>query len=241
MHVARVRRGNKGKEFVSVLLRQSYRDGGKVKHRTLASLTGLPPAAIEALERTLRGETLVPLEAAVRIVRSLPHGHVAAVLLMLRGLGLERLLDRHPSRRRDLATALIVARILAPASKLATARGLGATTLAAELGSEGATEAELSDALAWLLSRPRATERALVRRAPEPGSPARLVRATDLFVDRLGAAEADVSFNAKRDDDAVTRWIPRMTRLALIGRPVGHDAASTPGAESESPSEDETP
>jgi len=169
MHVARVRRVHKGKEYVSVLLRQSYREDGKVKHRTLASLTGLPPAAIEALERTLRGETLVPLEAAVRIVRSLPHGHVAAVLAMLRGLGLERLLDRRPSRQRDLAVALIVARLLAPASKLATARGLGATTLAAELDIEGATEDELYDALDWLLERQPAIERALARRHLTPG------------------------------------------------------------------------
>ena len=169
MHVARVRRVHKDKEYVSVLLRQSYRDGGKVRHRTLASLTALPPAAIEALERTLRGETLVPAETAFRILRSLPHGHVAAVLAMLRGLGLERLLDRRPSRRRDLAIALIVARLLAPASKLATARGLGATTLAAELGIEGATEDELYDALDWLHERQPAIERALARRHLTPG------------------------------------------------------------------------
>jgi len=169
MHVARVRRVHKGKEYVSVLLRQSYREEGKVKHRTLASLTGLPAAAIEALERTLRGETLVPLEAAFRIVRSLPHGHVAAILAMLGGLGLPRLLDRRPSRRRDLATALIVARLLEPASKLATARGLGTTTLADELGVEGATSDELYDALDWLLERQPAIERALARRHLEPG------------------------------------------------------------------------
>ena len=169
MHVARVRRVHKGKEYVSVLLRQSYREGGKVKHRTLASLTALPPAAIVALERSLRGETLVPPEAALRIVRSLPHGHVAAVLAMLRGLGLERLLDRRPSRRRDLAVALIVARLLGPASKLATARGLGATTLAAELGIEGATEDEPYGALDWLHERQPAIERALARRHLTPG------------------------------------------------------------------------
>lgn len=167
--MARVRRVHKGKEYVSVLLRQSYRDGGKVRHRTLASLTALPPAAIEALERTLRGETLVPAETAFRIVRSLPHGHVAAVLAMLGGLGLPRLLDRHPSRRRDLAVALIVARLLAPVSKLATARGLGATTLAAELDIVGATEDELYDALDWLYERQPSIERALARRHLAPG------------------------------------------------------------------------
>jgi len=175
MHVARVRRVHKGKEYVSVLLRQSYREGPKVRHRTLASLTSLPPAAIEALERSLRGETLVPAGAGgLRITRSLPHGHVAAILGMLRALGLERLLERRPSRMRDLAVALIVARILAPASKLATARGLSATTLAAELDVEGATEDELYDALDWLHARQPAVERALARRHLGPGSRALL-------------------------------------------------------------------
>src|SRR5450759_5662098 len=80
MHVARVRRVHGEKEYVSVLLRQSYREGSSVKHRTLASLTALPETVIDAIERSLRGERLVPAEAALRIVRSLPHGHVAAVL-----------------------------------------------------------------------------------------------------------------------------------------------------------------
>jgi len=171
MHVARVRRVHKGKEYVSVLLRQSYREGGRVKHRTLASLTALPSAAVEALERTLRGEALVPVDGGgLRILRSLPHGHVSAVLAMLRALDVPRLLDRRPSRRRDLALALVVARVLAPASKLATARGLSATTLAAELGVEGATEDELYAALDWLLARQRPVERALLRRHLGPGS-----------------------------------------------------------------------
>lgn len=171
MHVARVRRVHKGKEYVSVLLRQSYREGSKVKHRTLASLTALPPAAVEALARALRGETLVPAgDGGLRITRSLPHGHVAAVLGMLRALDLERLLDRRASRQRDLATALIVARVLAPASKLATARGLGATTLAAELDVAGATPDELYGALDRLRLRQPAIERALARRHLGAGS-----------------------------------------------------------------------
>ena len=170
MHVARVRSVHGGREYVSVLLRQSYREGTRVRHRTLASLTALPPAAIDALDRALRGETLVPAAAGgLRIIRSLPHGHVAAVLGMLRGLGLERTLERRPSRMRDLAVALIVARVLAPASKLATARGLDGTTLAADLGVEGATEDELYGALDWLLARQPAIERALTRRHLAPG------------------------------------------------------------------------
>jgi hypothetical protein len=170
MHVARVRSVHGGREYESVLLRQSYREDGKVRHRTLASLTALPAAAIDALDRALRGETLVPAAGGgLRILRSLPHGHVAAVLGMLRGLGLERTLDRRHSRMRDLAVALIVARILAPASKLATARGLDGTTLAAELGVEGATEDELYGALDWLRARQPAVERALARRHLAPG------------------------------------------------------------------------
>ena len=173
MHVARVRSVHGGREYVSVLLRQSYREGSRVKHRTLASLTALPPAAIEALERALKGEALVPATGAggLRILRSLPHGHVAAALAMLRSLDLPRLLDRRPSRMRDLATALIVARILTPASKLATARGLASTTLAADLGVEDATEDELYGALDWLRSRQGAVERALARRHLGAGSP----------------------------------------------------------------------
>ncbi len=172
MHVARVRSVHEGRAYESVLLRQTYREGGRVRHRTLASLTALPAAAVDALERALRGETLVPAAGGgLRIIRSLPHGHVAAALGMLRALGLERVLDRRPSRMRDLAVALVVARVLAPASKLATARGLGATTLAAELGVEGATEDELYAALDWLLARQPAVERALMRRCLAPGGP----------------------------------------------------------------------
>ena len=170
MHVARVRSVHGGKEYVSVLLRQSYREDGKVKHRTLASLTALPPGVIDVIERSLRGETLVPTGTAFRIVRSLPHGHVGAVLGLLRTLGLESLLDRAPSRSRDLAVALIVARLIAPASKLATARALEVTTLGEVMGIAGADEDELYGALDWLLARQARVERALARRHLGQGS-----------------------------------------------------------------------
>ena len=170
MHVARVRHVQDGKEYVSVLLRQSYRVGRQVKHRTLASLTALPPAVIDAIERSLRGEHLVSAAAALRIVRSTPHGHVAAVLGTLRALGLEALLDRRPSRERDLAVAMVVARLLAPCSKLATARTLGQSTLGAVLGVADATEDELYGALDWLLARQARIERALARRHLASGS-----------------------------------------------------------------------
>jgi hypothetical protein len=170
MHVARVRHVQGGRTYTSVLLRQSYREGRSVKHRTLASLTALPPAVIDAIERSLRGERLVPAEAAWRIVRSLPHGHVAAVLGMVRSLGLPALLDRAPSRSRDLALGMVVARLLAPCSKLATARTFGQSTLGQVLDVADATEDELYGALDWLLARQARVERALARRHLAAGS-----------------------------------------------------------------------
>ena len=170
MHVARVRRVHKGKEYVSVLLRQSYREGPRVKHRTLASLTALPAGVVDVIERSLRGEHLVPTDEALRILRSLPHGHVAAIVGLARSLELPALLDRRPSRERDLATALIAARVLAPASKLATARMLEMSTLGADLGVADASEDELYGAMDWLLARQARVERALARRHLDDGS-----------------------------------------------------------------------
>jgi hypothetical protein len=170
MHVVRVVSRQQGREYVSYLLRNSYREGGKVKKQTLANLSHLPLATIELIRRSLAGEALGPTGAAVEIRRSLPHGHVAAVLGTLRALGLEPLLDRRRSRQRDLAVALVVARLLAPCSKLATARTLGQSTLGAILGVEGATEDELYGALDWLLARQARVERALARRHLGAGS-----------------------------------------------------------------------
>jgi hypothetical protein len=170
MHVARVRRVHGEKEYVSVLLRQSYREGASVKHRTLASLTALPESVIDAIERSLRGERLVPAGEAFRITRTLPHGHVAAVLGMVRALGLPGILDRRPSRLRDLATALVAGRLVAPASKLATATLLGQSTLGAACGVEGADENELYAAMDWLLARQAKVEAALARRHLGTGS-----------------------------------------------------------------------
>ena len=158
------------KEYVSVLLRQSYREGASVKHRTLASLTALPEPVIDAIERSLRGERLLPAGEALRIVRTLPHGHVAAVLGMVRALGLPGMLDRRPSRMRDLAIALVAGRLVEPASKLATATLLGTTTLGAACGVEGADENELYAAMDWLLARQARVERALAGRHLSAGS-----------------------------------------------------------------------
>lgn len=164
MHVAAVPSRQGGREYSSVLVRQSYREGGKVKHRTLANLSKLPPAAVEAVRAVLRGEAVGPLDQAFEIERALPHGHVLAVLGQMRQLKLDKLLAARPSRERELALAMIVSRVLQPDSKLATARSLGSTSLAATLGIEGADEDELYGALDWLLKRQPAVETALAGR-----------------------------------------------------------------------------
>jgi len=164
MHVARVVSRQGGREYVSYLVRQTYREDGKVKNRTLANLSALPQSAIDAVRRSLAGEALVPALEALTIQRSLPHGHVAAVLGSARKLGLDQLLDAQPSRQRDLVLAMIVARILEPASKLATTRLLGTTSLGSVLALEEATEDELYSAMDWLLERQEAIEGRLLRR-----------------------------------------------------------------------------
>lgn len=150
----------------AVLLRESYREGDKVRNRTLANLTSWSAEKVEALRQVLRGGTASPpLHEAFEIVRSRPHGHVAAVLGSLRRVGLQRLLGAKRCRERDLCAAMIAARILAPQSKLATARGLGTETLDSTLGEvlgiEDASEDELYRAMDWLLDRQEGIEKKL--------------------------------------------------------------------------------
>lgn len=170
MHVAKVVRPYKDRVYTYHFLRQTYREGRSVKHRTLANLSHLPPELIELIRRSLKGERFVAAAETLPIVRSLPHGHVAAVLGMVRRLGLDALCERRPSRARELATALIVARVCEPASKLATASWLADSTLAARLGVEGASEDELYGALDWLLERQARIERGLAARHLTNGS-----------------------------------------------------------------------
>ena len=153
----------------AILLRESYRVGRQVKSRPLANLSAWPPAQIEALRTVLRGAPVgAPLAEAFTIVRTRPHGQVAAVLGTLRRLGIDRLLGAQRSRPRALGVAMLVARILQPRSKLATARALGAETLASSLGEVlGVAEATADDlyaALDWLLPRQARIEAALARR-----------------------------------------------------------------------------
>ena len=120
----------------AILLRESFRRDGQVRNRTLSNLSHWPPAQVEALRSVLKGATAIgpPLPQAFDIVRSRPHGHVAAVLGTLRRLHLDRLIDSHASRELDLVVAMIAARVLEPASKLATARALHPDTLSSTLG-----------------------------------------------------------------------------------------------------------
>src|SRR6266487_1463211 len=167
MYVAKV--PNRGSP-PAVLLRESYREAGKVKNRTLANLSSWPEAKVDALAQVLKGR-LAPAAAAegtFEIARSLPHGHVAAVLGTARQLGLEELLDPEPSRQRDLVTAMAVAQVIAPDSKLAIARALqaesAATSLGQVLGVAGCDEDDLHAAMDWLAARQDRIEDALAAR-----------------------------------------------------------------------------
>lgn len=169
MHVVRIVTKRRGHEYVSHLLRHSYREDGKVKNRTLANLSALPDAVIDLVRRGLAGEVLIPAAEALTIERSWPHGHVAATLGTARKLGLEELLDPQPSRERDLVLAMIVGRILQPASKLATTRLLPTTSLGSLLGVEEANENELYEAMDWLLERQELIEQRLAKRYLKSG------------------------------------------------------------------------
>src|SRR5215467_5005286 len=177
MHVARnrrsyVARSGERRVYESVLVRRTYRDGGKVKHETLANLSALPGQAVDAIEAALKGAPLVPAGQAVSITGSLPHGHVAAVMAMAGKLGLPALLGPG-CRERDLALALIVSRVVAPASKLSTLTWWADTTLGADLGA--ASTDEIYAAMDWLGARQDQIEKRLAARHLGPeANPARM-------------------------------------------------------------------
>jgi transposase len=164
MHVATITRKHAGKTYVAHLLRHSYRDGSRVRHRTLANLSHLPDPLIDLIRRSLQGQAFVPADQAFRITRSRAHGHVHAVLGTLRALGIDTLLAARPSPQRQLALALIAARILFPCSKLATPRHWRQTTLADELGVTDATADDIYRALDWLGRRQPAIQQRLAAR-----------------------------------------------------------------------------
>jgi hypothetical protein len=164
VHVAVTRRHYKGTEYTTTLLRRSYRENGKVRNETVGNLSHLEEWMIDGLRAMLAGRRLVDLDDDFEIVRSLPHGHVAAVLGVLRDLDLERLICRERCRERDLVVAMICQRLLSPCSKLSMTRLVAQTTLAEELSLGEVGEAELLSAMDWLLDRQQRIEKALARR-----------------------------------------------------------------------------
>jgi hypothetical protein len=162
------------RDYSSAYLRRTYREAGKVKNETVANLSALPDHVIDLIDAGLKGEQLVPAGQAFTVTRSLPHGHVAAVWAQAKALGLPALLGR-PCRERDLALALIISRVVRPASKLATLTWWDDTTLGGDLGVAGASTDEVYAAMDWLVGRQDAIERELACRHLAPGAnPARM-------------------------------------------------------------------
>jgi hypothetical protein len=180
MHVARIKSSHTDKqgrerEYESRLLRHTYREDGKVKHKTVANLSKMPASVVDAVEAALKSEALVPAgQAAVTIAASLPHGHVAAVYAMAAKLGLPALLGP-AGRRRDLALALVISRVVHPGSKLSTLAWWSDVTLGPDLGIADATTDEAYAAMDWLQARQDSIETRLARRhlAPE-ANPSRM-------------------------------------------------------------------
>jgi transposase len=187
----------------AILLRESYRDATKVKSRTLANITHWPDEKIQTLRRVLRGDTLVSPEDAFEIRRTLPHGHVLAVLGTLRQIGLDHLIYSKPSHERNLVVAMIVARVIEPGSKLATARGLNDETafssLAEELNVVSASEDELYEAMDWLLTRQKHIEDALARKHLSGGTIA-LYDVTSTYFEGVTCPLAKFGHNRDRKD-----------------------------------------
>lgn len=168
VHVATIKRHHNGKTYVTHLLRRTFREGGKVKHVTVANLSALPDDLIAVIRRRLAGDPLPADEHGFHVVRSLPHGHVAAVLGTLKKIGLDRLLSSKPCREAELVVAMIALRIISPGSKLANLTGLRPETaehsLGGELRLEDAEPAEMYEALDWLLKRQGRIENKLAKK-----------------------------------------------------------------------------
>jgi hypothetical protein len=168
VHVVTTRRHYKDKVYETVLLRRSYREAGKVKNETLGNLSHLPAETIELIKASLAGRRHIEAGAGFELSRTLPHGHVAAVWAKARALGFPELLGP-ACPERDLALALVVARVCQPASKLATTRWLSDTTLGVDLGVEDASTDDVYRAMDWLVARQASIEKALASRHLEDG------------------------------------------------------------------------
>lgn len=174
LHVATTSRTYKGKTYHSHLLRRTYRDGRRVCHQTLGNISHLPDSIIQLIRRALRGEAFLAASESFQIRRSLPHGHVKAILGTLRRLDLEKLIATEASRSRNLVTAMIVQRIMEAGSKLTTARELASPTASSTLGEELAvgdlSEDDLYEAMDWLLERQGRIESKLAAKHLQDGS-----------------------------------------------------------------------
>jgi hypothetical protein len=148
----------------AILLREAWREGKKIRKRTIANLSQWPCEKVEALRRLLKDEPMMAVKEAFIIEQSIPHGHVEAVLGTIKKLGLDDLIASRPSRERDLVVAMIAERLLHPCSKLATTRLWHTTTLAEELGVTDADEDDLYEAMDWLLARQDRIEKKLAAR-----------------------------------------------------------------------------
>jgi hypothetical protein len=174
MHVSTTRRHYVGKDgdertYETHLLRRSVREGSKVRNETLANLSHLPEEIIEAIKAGLSGETLVVAGAGFELTRALAHGHLAAVSVMAKSLGMAELLGP-ACKERDIAYALVLARVVHPRPKLATTKWWGDTTLESDLGLEGVSTDEVYAAMDWLRDRQGAIEAQLARRHLAPAS-----------------------------------------------------------------------
>jgi hypothetical protein len=169
MHLVTQRRPGVRREYVTHLLRRSYREGGKVKKETIANLTHVPERVVEGLRSLLAGKELVDVDSLV-VERSTPHGHVEALLAMMRRLKIAPLLDKEPSVQRDLVLAMIAQRILVPGSKLFTTRVLQQTTLAEELNIGSPDADDLYSAMDWLVERQTIIEQKLAKRHLQSGA-----------------------------------------------------------------------
>jgi hypothetical protein len=172
------------KDYSSAYLRRTYRDGGKVKNETVANLSALPDHVIDLIDAGLKGQQLVPAGQAVTITGSLPHGHVAAVHAMAARLGLPALLGP-PGPQRDLALALVISRVVRPASKLATLAWWSDVTLGADLGVAGASTDDIYAAMDWLEHQQDAIEAGLAARHLAPQATPPRMALFDLSSSRL--------------------------------------------------------
>jgi len=164
IHVVTTMRTYKGKTYRTHLLRRSYREDGTVKNETVGNISHLPDDVIEVIRQSLKGEVFVPAGQAFENTASAPHGHIQAVRTAMGRLGFEELISSRPSPERALVVAMIVARVVAPQTKLATTRWWHTSTLAEDLGVTQANEDDLYAAMDWLLERQDDVEKKLVRR-----------------------------------------------------------------------------